>query len=134
MKASRTTGAKPASTLAITGYIHCKACIEDLKQRSRETGRPVSPKEYAQLEVGFTAVGWQVWCRRHELNVVHIDFQGATHPAELRAIDPEAVGVCCPHPRSAHERLRPVRHTSSAAGPDPFPCGQCKCPTFVEKG
>ena len=36
-----------------------------------------SPREYAQLEFGFTKPGVQVWCKRHEVNVMHIDFEGA---------------------------------------------------------
>ena len=41
----------------------------------------MSPREYASLEVGFTKEGLQIWCKRHEVNVMHIDFQGQRHPA-----------------------------------------------------
>jgi len=61
-------------TNEIEGFIHCQHCL-------REKPDGVSPREYAQLEVGFTVQGLQIWCKRHEMNVMHIDFQGAKHPA-----------------------------------------------------
>jgi hypothetical protein len=69
---------KPISSdLSIQSYMHCRRCIEE-----RPPG--VSPREWAELEVGFTEVGLQVWCKRHECNVMHIDFEGQKHPANLR--------------------------------------------------
>ena len=32
-------------------------------------------QDYTKLDVGFTESGLQVWCRRHDTNVVHIDFE-----------------------------------------------------------
>lgn len=63
------------NTNGITAYLHCSLCLAE---------RPpdVSPAEFSQLEVGLTKIGLQVWCRRHEANVCHIDFQGQTHPAK----------------------------------------------------
>lgn len=52
--------------------MHCKKCIEELPAGQ-------SPRDYSALEVGWTIHGIQVWCRRHELNVVHIDFEGQRH-------------------------------------------------------
>ena len=48
--------------------------------------------EYMRFDVGFTAKGIQVWCRRHDANVVHIDFQGRELPTDFRCImrKPEA--------------------------------------------
>ena len=60
--------------LAINSYLHCGLCLN-----SRQTDQ--SPREWAQLEVGFTSIGLQVWCKRHAVNVAHIDFQGYQHPA-----------------------------------------------------
>jgi len=67
------------SEKSIDLYIHCSRCIDELPTDQ-------SPRQWAQLEVGWTAIGLQVWCKRHELNVMHIDFQGATHPANTIAI------------------------------------------------
>lgn len=61
----------PAGNInAIQMFFHCGNCMPD-----KPSG--VSPREWAQLEVGWTAHGFQVWCRRCEKNVVHADFRGA---------------------------------------------------------
>lgn len=62
------------STLSIEAYSHCGKCLDE---------RPddVTPRDWAQLEVGFTSIGLQVWCKRHECNVMHIDFEGHKHRA-----------------------------------------------------
>ena len=54
----------------IVRFIHCKKCLDEIPSG-------VSPREYAQVEVGFTVPGVQVWCKRHEVNVMDIDFEGA---------------------------------------------------------
>lgn len=58
----------------IVAYLHCAKCL-------KEKPPGVSPREWAQLEVGWTPEGIQVWCRRHECNVLHVDFVGNRHPA-----------------------------------------------------
>ena len=61
----------------IVSFIHCKKCLE-------EKPPGISPREYVQLEVGFTKPGLQVWCKRHEVNVMDIDFAGAgPFPADI---------------------------------------------------
>lgn len=59
-------------------YFHCQQCLAE---------KPVhmSPKDYSAIQAGFTPIGLQVWCNRHECNIVHIDFQGMKHPANLTA-------------------------------------------------
>ena len=59
----------------IVTFIHCKTCLDEFYHTDKGTG--LSPREYAQVEVGFTNPGVQVWCKRHEVNVMHIDFEGA---------------------------------------------------------
>lgn len=73
----------PSLDLSIVAYIHCSLCLEE----SQAIGLPVS-----KLAVGFTPVGLQVWCERHNANIVHIDFQGSQHPANIqtRKIDASA--------------------------------------------
>lgn len=58
----------------IKQFLHCSLCLQELPKGE-------SPRSFAQLEVGFTKQGLQVWCKRHEANVAHIDFEGCTHPA-----------------------------------------------------
>ena len=58
----------------------CRKCFEE---KPKET----SMEEWSKLNVAFTEIGLQVWCLRHDMNVVHIDFQGFTHPANMGAAD-----------------------------------------------
>lgn len=60
----------------IVAFMHCRRCLEELP-----FGK--SPRDFASLEVGWTERGFQVWCKRHEINVVHVDFEGDKHPADL---------------------------------------------------
>lgn len=55
----------------INKFFTCTLCHEDKP-------RGVSPQEYSRLDVGFTDRGLQVWCRRHQVNIVHLDFEGKT--------------------------------------------------------
>ncbi len=55
-------------------YMHCGKCLE-------ERPSDISPQDWASLEAGWTLVGLQIWCKRHDCNVVHIDFEGHKHPA-----------------------------------------------------
>ena len=69
---------------AILLFIHCKTCLMSLPAGQ-------SPATFQDLEVGWTDVGLQVWCRRHDTNVLHVDFGGARHHANTtRAGDPTA--------------------------------------------
>jgi len=58
----------------IQAFMHCGKCLAQIPEG-------VSPGEWADLEFGFTQTGLQVWCRRHDCNLVHIDFEGHVHPA-----------------------------------------------------
>ena len=62
----------------IVSFMHCGKCLE-------EKPSSLSPREWAQLEVGWTKQGLQVWCKRHECNVLHVDFEGQKHPADITA-------------------------------------------------
>lgn len=53
----------------IETFYHCGKCLD---QKPDE----VSPREWANYEVGFTHKGWiQVWCKRHECNVVLLEIK-----------------------------------------------------------
>ena len=56
-----------ANSREIKLFLHCRRCI-------RETLQP-------NVEVGWTGQGVQVWCKNHDCNIVHIDFEGRVHPA-----------------------------------------------------
>ena len=53
----------------IDNYFHCKSCLEQIPD-------DVSPRDWARINVGFTQLGLQVWCARHDKEIVHIDFLG----------------------------------------------------------
>lgn len=55
-------------------YMHCRRCLEEIPDG-------VSPRDWQQTETGWTDLGFQVWCKRHECNVIHMDFEGHEHPA-----------------------------------------------------
>jgi len=48
---------------------NCAACVPRVPDG-------ISPREYMHLEVGWTSRGLQVWCKRCERNVLHLDFEG----------------------------------------------------------
>ncbi len=53
----------------IDQFIHCGLCV-------KERPETLSPREYAHNEVGILRNGdIQVWCIRHEKNVVIFDFE-----------------------------------------------------------
>ena len=64
----------PSSDKQIVLYFQCALCLAELP-------KGVSPQEYGLQEVGWTPLGLQVWCKRHQCNICNIDFQGHRHPA-----------------------------------------------------
>lgn len=69
-----------SNKLQITSYMHCGKCLEELPEG-------VSAQEYRQYDIGWTEKGLQVWCVRHECNIVNVDFEGHIHPADTTALD-----------------------------------------------
>jgi len=65
-------------TNQIKMYMHCGKCLKEIPEGK-------SPKEWCHLQVGWTREGIQIWCTRHDCNVVHIDFEGHKHPANVEA-------------------------------------------------
>ena len=62
----------------IVGFMHCGLCLDEIKDG---TAGYVSPGEYARFSVGWTPQGIQIWCVRHDCNVMHMDFGGVKHSA-----------------------------------------------------
>lgn len=66
-------------------YIHCALCFSEL-----DTGEiNASPKEYQRIQAGWSIEGLQIWCTRHQTNIIHIDFEGVKHPANTTREDVE---------------------------------------------
>lgn len=55
-------------------FFHCAKCLA-------EKPADQSPREFAAIEAGWTVEGFQVWCKRHEVNIIAMDFEGQKHPA-----------------------------------------------------
>jgi len=65
----------------ITSFLGCVMCIAEMREKEID----MSYREYARLEIGFTKQGLQAICVRHEVNVLHVDFEGHRHPANTSA-------------------------------------------------
>ena len=64
--------------------IICSKCETEFLLGSTDSR---SLQDYSRLDIGFTSIGVQVWCRRHDANVVHIDFEGHKPTADFRCIE-----------------------------------------------
>jgi hypothetical protein len=82
----------------IQHYLVCELCAQyvakaneaavNTKGSTEATNEPseISLQDYTQIDAGLTHLGIQVWCRRHNFNIVHIDFQGHQLPADFRRL------------------------------------------------
>lgn len=75
----RLARAIPASN-QIKSYYHCRRCFEEMP-------RGQSMRTWARIEAGWTALGFQVRCVRHDINLMHVDFEGQQHPTNLTSDD-----------------------------------------------
>ncbi len=55
------------NTNEIQKYMHCGLCLKENKAQN--------------IEAGWTVLGFQVWCRTHDCNIVHVNFESTKHPA-----------------------------------------------------
>ncbi len=67
-----------SNELKIESYLHCVKCLD-------EKPDDVTPVDWAETMVGWTKQGIQLWCKRHNTNVMHMDFEGHKHPANTGA-------------------------------------------------
>lgn len=67
------------NTNEISSFFHCANCLDDKPD-------DLAPREWVSIEAGFTPLGFQVWCIRCEANIIHIDFEGVQHPANVERI------------------------------------------------
>jgi len=80
-----------SNKLEIKAYLHCGKCIEEWNADCH-LNTTCSPADYSRTQAGWTELGLQVWCNRHNCNVVHIDFEGCKHPANVTAPRPQERG------------------------------------------
>ena len=75
----------------IETFLHCELCYRELKNAKTEEDYSLigasldgeSQMSYSRFEVGWTNQGFQVWCTRHNTNVIHIDFDDITNVKKL---------------------------------------------------
>ena len=67
----------------IRDYILCTECQKEYESGMTDSS---SLQDYSKLDVGFTDIGIQVWCKRHQTNVCHIDFEDNDLEADFRCI------------------------------------------------
>ena len=79
-------------TNEIMQYFHCGACSREFCGGHPDAAGK-SPAEYARLNVGWTKLGVQIWCVRHDANVLHVDFEGQRHPSNSEAFINERVAL-----------------------------------------
>jgi hypothetical protein len=65
-----TTNSSATLESRIVAFMHCADCLA-------EKPDGISPKDWARLSVGYTSTGMQVWCVRHEINIVHVEWAKA---------------------------------------------------------
>lgn len=53
----------------ILRYLECSRCNDECPKGTK-------PRDFQKFECGWTRDGFQVWCTRHESNIIHIDFCG----------------------------------------------------------
>tara|TARA_Y100000992_G_C21020970_1_gene375719 strand:+ start:234 stop:542 length:309 start_codon:yes stop_codon:yes gene_type:complete len=44
-------------------------------------------QDYSRIDVGFTNLGLQIWCQRHQVNICHINFDGKKPLVDFRCLE-----------------------------------------------
>lgn len=63
---------RPKEECHIETFFHCAECMKEIPEDE-------SPKSYQHIQAGWTEQGLEVWCTRHDLKIIHVDFEGQTH-------------------------------------------------------
>ncbi len=64
--------------------IVCVKCADEFSNSSTDYK---SLQSYSNLDVGYTDLGLQIWCRRHEVNVCHLKFGDKQPEADFRCLE-----------------------------------------------
>jgi len=70
------------STNEISTFLHCSLCMFELPEG-------VSPRSYTNYDIGYTDIGLQIWCKRHNCNVINLDFAGQKFHANTSQLNPD---------------------------------------------
>ena len=66
--------------------IICAACMDEF---SKGLSDAASLRDFMRMDIGFTTRGLQVWCQRHDRNIVEINFDGQMPEADFRSLIPK---------------------------------------------
>lgn len=75
---------KISNLFEISAFLHCKLCFDELPEN-------LSLKDYTNYDIGYTKIGIQIWCKKHNCNVIHIDFNGNKFYADTTQARPVLV-------------------------------------------
>lgn len=77
-------------------YFYCSQCLNEAVAKGE------APLDYQRIAFGLTPMGLQLWCCRHNMNVMHVDFGGRDMRANVTATRPETAvaTVLAPEPTS----------------------------------
>ena len=64
--------------------IVCEKCFKEYETIQNPD---IALRDYIRVDVGFTKIGIQIWCQRHNRNVCHIDFEGNRPAADFRSVE-----------------------------------------------
>ena len=62
----------------------CETCFKEYETFQNPD---IALRDYVKGDVGFTRIGIQVWCQRHNKNICHIDFEGNRPVADFRSLE-----------------------------------------------
>ena len=62
-------------------------CVKCSVEHTSGLSDAASLQNYSKLDVGFTKRGLQIFCRRHELNVCHLNFNNQKIEADFRCLE-----------------------------------------------
>ena len=68
----------------ITAPIVCQSCLQEYQNICEP---PFALRDFVEIDVGFTEIGIQIWCKKHNKNICHIDFDGHKLKSDFRCLD-----------------------------------------------
>ncbi len=64
--------------------IVCVKCSDEFMSGSTDAK---SLQDYSSIDAGFTNIGIQLWCQRHQVNICHINFEGNKLDIDFRCLE-----------------------------------------------
>ena len=68
----------------ITAPVVCGSCLQEYQDIINPS---FALRDFIAIDVGFTEFGLQVWCRKHDKNICHIDFNGQKLESDFRCLE-----------------------------------------------